>query len=443
MAVKGFRGGVHPPTNKHLTEDKPIRKASEPARAIVLLSQHTGAPCEPLVKVGDYVKVGQKIGDSKAFVSASVHSPVSGKVASIEPWIHPALGKKVPAVIIDSDGQSTLHESVTPKGSAESLSQEEIRAIIRESGLVGLGGACFPTAVKVSPPKGKTIDTFLLNGAECEPYLTADHRIMLERADLVVEGAKALMRAAGVRKGIICIEDNKADAVKAVERALRGVSGLEIAVLPTHYPQGAEKQLIKAVLGREVPPPPGLPLDVGVVVSNVGTAAALATTLRTGLPLISRIVTVTGQSVVEPSNLEVKIGTLFSSVIQDCGGLKGEPGKLIMGGPMMGVAQYTMEAPVVKGTSGLLVMSPEEAREEEGTNCIRCGRCVEACPVNLMPLFIRAYTEAGKWDMVERYDAFDCIECGCCAYVCPAKIPLVQWIRLGKNELMSRRKGGK
>lgn len=443
MASTGFKGGVHPPENKHLTKDKPIRKASEPARVILLLSQHTGAVCEPLVKVGDHVKVGQKVGDSKAFISASVHSPISGKVSSIEPWIHPALGRKVPAIVIESDGEGTLHESVTPKGSVDQLSQEEIRSIIRDAGIVGLGGACFPTAVKVSPPKEKPIDTFLLNGCECEPYLTADHRIMVERPDLVVEGAKALMKAAGVANGIICVEDNKPDAVQALQRAVKGIEGLKVVSLPTRYPQGSEKQLIKAVLGREVPPPPGLPLDVGVIVSNVGTAAAVANTLRTGLPLISRVVTVTGGAVAEPGNLEVKIGTPFSEVIKECGGLKAEVAKLIMGGPMMGVAQYTLDAPVVKGTSGLIAMTAEEAELEEGTNCIRCGRCVEACPINLMPLFIRTYTEAEKWDYVERYNAVDCIECGSCAYVCPAKIPLVQWIRIGKNELLARRRGAK
>jgi electron transport complex protein RnfC len=409
---------------------------------VIPLHQHTGAPCEPLVKKGDRVLVGQKIGESKAYVSAPVHSSVSGTVVAVEPRQHPALLRSVASVVIESDGAFEVDPSVKPRGEIDSLSRDELRQIIREAGIVGLGGAAFPTSVKVSPPKDKKIDVFLLNGAECEPYLTADHRLMVEEASDIVHGMLALMKAVGVEKGIVCIEDNKPDAIDAMSKAVADFPNLGTAVVKTKYPQGGEKQLIKAVLGREVPPPPGLPMDVGVVVNNVGTAAAVAAALRTGMPLIERVVTVTGSPVREPANLRVRLGTSFRELIEQCGGLSEKPAKIIAGGPMMGIAQSSDEVPVIKGTSGILVMSEHDTVLDEPTNCIRCGRCVEACPMFLMPLYIRMYAEAGRWDLAARYSPANCMECGSCAYECPARIPLVQWIKIAKAEIAAA-KGGR
>ena len=442
MDARTFPGGVHAPHSKHRTEHNPIRKASDPVSVVIPLHQHTGAPCEPLVKKGDRVLVGQKIGDSKAAVSAPVHASVSGTVTAVEPKAQPVLCRDVLSVVIESDGLFEVDPQVKPAGDLDSLDSGRLRQLIREAGIVGLGGAAFPTSVKVSPPPAKPIDVFLLNGAECEPYLTADHRLMLEEPDLVVYGMRALMKAVGVDKGIVCIEDNKPDAVEAMSRAIADFPNLKVVVVKTKYPQGGEKQLIKAVLGREVPPPPGLPMDVGVVVNNVGTAAAVATALRTGMPLVERVLTVTGSIVKEPANLRARLGTTFEDLINQCGGLTGEPAKIIAGGPMMGIAQYTTAGPVVKGTSGILVLSRDEANLEEQSNCIRCGSCVRACPMFLMPLYIKMYAEASRWDLVERYSPTACIECGSCAYECPARLPLVQWIKISKAEL-ARAKGGK
>jgi len=438
-AVKTFPGGIHPDYNKALSAGKPTVKAAAPSVAVIPLHQHTGAPCDPLVQVGDEVKLGQKIGEAKAFVSAPVHASVSGKVTAIEPRPHPALGQSA-AVVIESDGRDELDPEIKPSGSVEGLTADEIRKVIREAGIVGMGGAAFPTAVKVSPPPGKKIDTIALNGAECEPYLTADHRVMLEQTDDVVYGLRALMKACGAERGLIAVEDNKTDAVEALRAALRGTAErIEIVLLHTKYPQGSEKHLIKACLMREVPSG-GLPLDVGVVVNNVGTAAAVARALRQGTPLYERVLTVTGGAVASPQNLLVRVGTSFRELIEQCGGFSRPAGKVINGGPMMGIAQATLDVPVIKGTSGILCLAREEVVRDEPEPCLRCGRCIDACPMNLMPLWIAAYAERGRHDEAERYNALDCIECGACAYVCPARRPLVQAIRLSKGEITARRR---
>jgi Na+-translocating ferredoxin:NAD+ oxidoreductase subunit C len=435
--AKTFKGGVHPGHFKSATAGKPITPAQLPARVAILMQQHIGAPCEPLVSVGDFVRVGQKVGDSKGFVSAPVHASVSGKVVEIRNYLHP-IGRTAAAVVIESDGEYTPDDSITANPSLENLSAGDLKKIIREAGIVGMGGATFPTHVKLSPPPDKAIDTVIINGAECEPFLTADHRLMLERPEDVVFGLKVIMKVLGVDKGYIGVEDNKPDCVEALQKAAAG-EPIEVKALHTKYPQGAEKQLIYAFTGREVPPG-GLPMDVGSVVQNAGTAAAIADAVLRGMPTVERIVTVTGPGVAEPANLLVKVGTMVSEVISQCGGLKENARKVILGGPMMGLAQTTMEMPVIKGTSGILVLTDAEVKIQEIKPCIRCGRCVEVCPVSILPLTIGSATEKGLLDKAEAYYAVDCIECGCCSYICPAKRPLTQWIRMSKGEILAKRK---
>lgn len=433
-----FKGGTHPPHSKKATEGLAIERAIEPKVVVIPMQQHIGAPCEPVVQVGDEVKVGQKIGEAKGFVSSPVHSSVSGKVVAVEPRLYSG-GMAVNCVVIESDMQNTVMPEIVSKGELSALTAEDIKNIIKEAGIVGMGGATFPTHVKLAPPPDKKVDTVILNGAECEPYLTSDHRLMLEYPEDVVFGLQALMKALGVRKGYIGIESNKPDALEKVYEAAKGIEDIEVVALKTKYPQGAEKQLIHACTKREVPSG-GLPADAGVVVNNVGTAAAVAKAIRTGMPLIERIVTITGQGVNSPKNLIVKIGTSFKEVIEQCGGLKGKIGKIIAGGPMMGITQFSLDIPVIKGTSGILVLSEEEARLPEPSNCIRCGKCVEVCPINLMPVNISACSLANRHEQAEALNAMDCIECGSCSFVCPAKRPLVDSIRVSKREILARRK---
>jgi len=437
MGLLSFRGGVHPPHFKESTERKPIEKAIEPKVVTIPLQQHIGAPCEPIVKAGDTVKVGQKIGEAKGFVSAPVHSSVSGTVKEVKHKLTPS--GEVLCVVIESDGNNEVHESVVPKGDIENLSSEEIKNIIKEAGIVGMGGAGFPTHVKLSPPPEVKIDTIILNGAECEPYLTADHRLMLETPELIILGLKAMMKAVNVEKAFIGIEDNKPDAIESMKNAVKNENGIEIVGLKTKYPQGAEKQLIYACTKREVPSG-GLPMAVGVVVNNVGTAAQIGKTIKTGMPLIERICTVTGKGIKEPKNLMIKVGTSFKEIIEQCGGYNGTPGKLIMGGPMMGLAQYTDEIPSVKTTSGILVLTPEEAIIPKPKNCIKCGKCVEICPAFLQPLYISAYSLNNMHETAEKYNALDCIECGSCSFICPSKRPLLQSIRVSKREILAKKR---
>lgn len=436
MALRTFKGGVHPRYNKDATFRKRITSMPSPGKVVIPLHQHTGAPCEPLVKVGDDVRVGQKIGDSKAALTAPVHASVSGKVKAIAK--HPqSSGVDGLSIVIESDGQGTPDESIKMRTSVDELGEKELIGIIREAGIVGLGGAAFPTYFKLTPPAGKTFDTLLLNGAECEPYLSADHRLMVERPFDVVTGAGLLMKAIGVERAVIGIENNKPDAISALREAAKGDPGIEIAPLGVKYPQGAEKQLIFAILGREVPSG-GLPVDVGVVVNNVGTAVAVKEAVIDGMPLVRRVVTVTGSCIKEPKNLMVPIGALVNDLIEACGGIQIPPKKVIIGGPMMGIAQYTTDIPVTKGTSGVLLLSEKEVVVEDVLPCIRCGKCVDACPMNLMPLWLSGYQEAGRFDDCEKLGALDCIECGCCSFVCPSRRRLVQGIRLAKAEIRAK-----
>ncbi|MGI6425078.1 MAG: electron transport complex subunit RsxC [Tepidanaerobacteraceae bacterium] len=436
--LKTFKGGIHPPYNKNLTNFKPIEKATLPKKVIIPMGMHIGAPCEPIVKVGDTVKRGQKIGDAKGFVSVPVHASISGKVTAVEPRSWPGGGLMM-SVVIESDGKDEQYEDIIPPKPLSEMLPDEIKSLIREAGITGLGGAGFPTQVKLSFPPEKNVDTIIVNAAECEPYITADHRLLLEQPEDVVFGLEAIMKATGVKQAFIGIEDNKLDAVESIKKAIKGKENIEVVVLATKYPQGGEKQLINAVTGREVPSG-GLPMDAGVIVNNAATCASIANTLKTGMPLIERITTVTGSGIKEPKNLLIRIGTPLSDIIEQCGGFKGRPGKVLMGGPMMGLAQSDLEAPAIKGTSGLLVLEKSDVKLVEPSPCIRCARCVDSCPIHLLPTNLARFSEKGMWVEAEKYHAMDCTECGCCSFVCPAHIPLTQHIRIAKSHIIASRK---
>ncbi len=429
-----FSGGIHPPQSKNLTAEKPAETLPLPEKVIIPLRQHTGAVTTPAVSVGDSVKTGEKIGESDAFISAPVHASISGKVTAISMHPHPVTGRET-AVVIEREGDEWVE--FRGHSSYETLTREQIREIIRSAGIVGLGGACFPTAVKISPPK--QIDTFILNGAECEPYLTSDYRLMVENAEGIVTGMKILMRAIGVNRGYIAIEDNKPEAIRKMEEASVSDPAIEVVALRTKYPQGSEKQLIKAILDREVPSG-GLPLDVGVVVNNVATAKAVRDAVLSGKPLIERVVTVTGPNIVEPKNIIARIGTPFSDLIEFCGGTVETIAKLVAGGPLMGIAQYSLQTPVIKGTSGIIVFSSKDVPDIRPGECIRCGFCVDVCPMGLLPSELATYVEKERWEECKNSVLADCMECGSCAYVCPAKRLIVQLIKYGKAKVSAMSK---
>ncbi|MBI5700192.1 electron transport complex subunit RsxC [Candidatus Saganbacteria bacterium] len=436
-----FSGGLHLKYNKESTEFKPIKELPSPQRVVIPLQQNLGCPNDPLVKVGDEVYEGQKIGDSPKFVSAPVHASISGKVTKIEKLPNPC-GFDVASVVIEAGGGakgSVMHNAKT----LEELTPDEIRRIVREAGIVGMGGATFPTHVKLTPPAGKLIDTLIINGCECEPYITADHRLMLERADDIIFGSLALAKAVGAQNILIGVEDNKKDAVGALSTSdekhhLGKNSPIKIVEVETKYPQGGEKQLIKTLLDREVPSGK-LPLEVGAVVNNVGTAAAVAAAIKHGTPLIKRVLTVTGPGMKERHNFLVRIGTSFEEVLKHSEGLMEDASRIVMGGPMMGLAVSSLDLPVVKGTTCLLVFNRKEARIYEEKDCIRCGRCIKHCPAGLMPNFLSDYVKLKDWEKVEEYHVADCIECGCCSYVCPSRIFLVQYFKAAKRELQVRK----
>lgn len=429
--MANFRGGIHPREHKEATESKKIEVAPLPQRAFIPLSQHTGAPSTPAVKPGDKVSTGSVIGKPGGTISVPTHASISGTVAEIKELPHPLTGRLTTTVVIESDGQDTRDESIKERHPNE-ITAGEIIAAVRDAGIVGLGGAAFPTFFKLSPPKEKPIDTLIINGCECEPFLTADHRLMVEKPKEIIEGTTDIARALGVKNVIIAIEDNKPDAIAAMREAAKNTNFV-IRSLKTKYPQGAEKQLIKACLGREVPSG-GLPADVGCIVQNVGTAVAVREAIRFNRPLYERVVTVTGPGVIEPKNLLVRIGTPIKELINFCGGYRGRPERLIMGGPMMGIALASDEVPVLKGTSGVLVFNT--AKEPVEQDCIRCGRCIEACPMGLSPTRLNYHIKAGRLTQAKTEHLLDCIECGCCAYVCPAKIRLVHNFKYGKSELL-------
>ncbi len=427
-------GGVHPPENK-LSAESVIETLAIPKQVIVPVGQQLGAPATPVVNRGDEVKVGQLIAKASGFISANIHSPVSGKVFKIDN-VYDASGFRRPSIIINVEGDEWL-DTIDRSDDIDAeikLNQKEIVNKLNEMGIVGLGGATFPSYVKLMIPDGKKVDYLIINGVECEPYLTSDHRLMMEKGEEMLIGATILMKGLNTDKAMVGIENNKPDAIEHLKKLATKYKGISIHPLKVKYPQGGEKQLIKALTGREVPSGK-LPLEVGCVVNNVGTAFAVYEAVQKNKPLFERVVTVTGKSIKKPSNFMVRVGTPVKDLIEAANGLPEDTGKIISGGPMMGKAVLNAGIPVVKGTSGILLMPENEAKRAEPNTCIRCGKCVSVCPMGLEPFLISKSAKLAKFDVVEKEMVMDCIECGSCSYTCPSNIPLLDYIRLGKNKV--------
>lgn len=433
--MKTFRiGGVHPKENK-LSAGQKIQVVPLPKQAIIPLSQHLGAPAVPVVEKGAEVKVGQLIAQAGGFVSANIHSPVSGKVAKIDTAID-AWGLKMPAIFIDVEGDEWLPEIDRSEKLLTSCTYtpEEIVKKIADAGIVGLGGACFPTQVKLTPPPGKVAEVLIVNAVECEPYLTCDHQLMMEHAEEIVIGVTILMKALKIQRAIIGIENNKPDAIELMQKTVSRQMGIEVQPLKLKYPQGGEKQLIDACIGRQVPSG-ALPIEVGAVVQNVATVYAVYQAVQKNRPLIDRVITVTGKSVNKPGNFQVRFGTPLNDVIAMAGGIPENTGKIIAGGPMMGRAMSSTDMPANKRISGVLIMQESESTRPESQNCIRCAKCVSVCPMGLEPYLLARMAGKNMWDEVEKHNVMDCIECGCCLFTCPSNRPLLDYIRMGKNKV--------
>ncbi|MBQ6529921.1 MAG: electron transport complex subunit RsxC [Clostridia bacterium] len=428
-----FKGGFHIRDHKELTNTIPTKRVPDCDMHIFPMRQHIGAPLKPLVQIGDKVKVGQKIADSEEFVSAPVHSSVSGTVTDIQQYFHDSTAM-VDAIFVKNDKEYTVSEDVCPKDYTK-MTTEEILKTIREAGIVGMGGAGFPTHVKLAPRN--KVDYVIINGAECEPYITSDHRYMLENADDIIYGLKIAMKALGLSDGHIGVELNKPDGMEALKASKEYGANIHIIALKTKYPQGAEKQLIKAVTGRNVPAGK-LPADAGAVVINVATAVAIANAFKTGMPAIEKNVTVSGDAVQNPSNFRVRTGVPVKFLIEQAGGFKNEPEKIISGGPMMGISQYNTDYPVTKTTSSVLTISKAEKTYDPDSPCIRCGRCVDHCPMRLMPFKLSEASRKDDIEMARKYNILECIECGLCSYICPANKNLLQFIRMIKPEVMKK-----
>ncbi len=422
----GWYGGIHPVEGKEPTEHKALVRFPAPKTAVFPLSMHLGAPANPIVSVGDHVDVGQKIGEAAGFISAPVHSSISGTVVAIEDRPHATRGSCL-SIVVENDGKDTLHPDLKPNSSLEDLTPEEIIEIVKNAGIVGMGGAGFPTYVKLNP--GKPIDAVLVNACECEPMLTADHRVLLEFADDIIFGLLAEMKAVSAPRGILVIEENKPDAIALLLEKTASIPGIEVLEVTTQYPQGGEKMLIKRALGRSVPSG-GLPADVGACVSNVSTVKAVADAIRTGMPLVERVTTVTGKYIPRPENFLVRIGTPASALVEACGGISGEDVLIKAGGPMMGFPQTTLDTPIMKGSNGIIAVDNVETEPNE---CIKCGRCVDVCPMELKPLHYFKLVGQQNFQGCKDMKIMDCMECRCCEYICSSKLPLVTMIKMGKN----------
>lgn len=433
-----FKGGIHPKEYKQLTSNLTFETIPTPPKIILPLSQHIGAPAIPIVKKKDEVFAGQLIAEQNGPISVPIYSPVSGKVLSIgiEDSVS-SFPKESITIICDEDFEVTN----LPKLDIETISDKEIRDRVQLAGIVGQGGAAFPTYFKLTPPKDKEIDCVIINGCECEPYLSRDYRFMIERPDDLIKGLKLCMKALNINKGAIGIENNKPDAISTLKDAAKNDETIEIIALETKYPQGAEKMLIKAVLNREVPPGK-LPLDVGVVIQNIGTAIAIYDAIKFGTPQVSSALTVSGLGIENPKNLIVPIGTPIIDILTFCGGIKENAKRVVIGGPMMGIAQHNLNAPIVKATSGISVLTENEINKHSETNCLRCGKCIDVCPLNLIPTKLARLSQLERFEDAEDIGIFTCMECGTCSYTCPANIPLVQWIALGKKKISKIKKVG-
>ncbi|OQY40318.1 MAG: electron transport complex subunit RsxC [Candidatus Cloacimonetes bacterium 4572_65] len=434
MKLKTFPGGAHPHDFKEFSKDASIETFPLPKKVVIPLAQHIGAPSKPIVKVGDLVKTGQMISEAGGFVSIPMHASITGKVTKIAKFPHP-VGTSQMAIEITGDGEKDDWIELVEEKNYSSLSVDEMKKRISEAGVCGMGGAGFPTHVKLSPPKEKPIDTVILNGVECEPFLTADYRIMLERAEDIISGLKLLMKIVGATKGIIGIEANKPDAMAHMEKLVASENNIEVIGLKVMYPQGAEKQLIYATTKRKVPSNGGLPMDIKVVVQNVGTAIAVYEAVSQKRPLIERVITITGAIVKNPKNYSARIGTLYSELLEGAGGVTEDIGSVISGGPMMGFAIPTLETPMTKGSSGLLIFNKKQAKRAKEQTCISCASCVDVCPMNLIPNMIVRGAKYGDWDLAIKAGGVDCMKCGTCAYVCPANINIIQYADIAKAKI--------
>lgn len=438
MRFLTFRGGVYPTHNKQYTENKPIEELLPKGDLVFSMLQHIGAPCNPIVKKGQRVLVGEKIGEPVGFISAIIHSSVSGTVKNVMNMYHPN-GFKVMSVIVKNDNLYEQIQELKPHLDYMNLPSEEIIKIIQEAGVVGMGGACFPTHVKLSPSGENKIDTIIINGAECEPYLTCDHRMMLEKSNEIIEGIKIVLNLFPDAKAYICIENNKLNAIETMTSSSKGIFNIEVVSLKTKFPQGAEKQLIYSITKREVPSGK-LPAAVSCIVQNVDTMYEIYNAVVNGLPLISRVVTVTGDAIKKPKNFRVKIGTSYRELIDAAGGFVESPLKVISGGPMMGIAAHTIDMPVIKGTSGILCLTKRAATMPDESNCINCDRCSDICPMHLMPGKLSDNATLDKYEIFDKDHGLDCIECGSCSYICPASRHIVQKIRTGKKIVLQNKK---
>ncbi|MBD8942454.1 MAG: electron transport complex subunit RsxC [Clostridiales bacterium] len=437
MSLLTFKGGIHPYEGKELSKDKAIVEYFPKGDVAISMSQHIGAPAKPVVNVGDYVLTGQLIGEASGFISANVHSSVSGKVKAIEPRML-VNGSKATCIIIENDGKFDEVEFEKPK-SLEELSKEEIVELVKKAGIVGMGGAGFPTNVKLSPKEPDKIDYVIVNGAECEPYLTSDYRRLIEEPEVVIGGLKVMLKLFDNAKGIIAVEDNKLDAIAKLKELVKSEDRIEIKTLYTKYPQGAERMLINAVTGRKINSSM-LPADAGCVVDNVDTVFAIKSAVIDGRPLIKRVITVTGDAINEPHNFLVRTGTNHSELIDAAGGFKEEPEKIISGGPMMGMAISTIDVPVTKTSSALLCYVKDPLSKVKETNCINCGRCVSVCPGRIIPTRLAEFSERGDMENFVKYNGLECCECGCCSYICPAKRNLTQAIKSMRKQVLASKK---